>query len=151
VNEQVPERVPVIRPWEWKTWRRLAVVTVGVVLLLAWLLALRPGSPAIGPASLDAIRPGMDRAEVVQLLGGPPGDYRRRTTTVYKATAVVVPNGMPCDDEDLSLEFPDQWQGEAMLIVVRFDEEGKVRSAYGVLPSPPLWYRTVRRWLTLPG
>jgi hypothetical protein len=151
VNDHMAERVQVMRVWERKHWRRLAVVTGGVVLFLAWLLAPRPGSPAVGPASLDAIRSWMDRAEVVRLLGGPPGDYRRRTTTVYDATAVVVPNGLRCDDEDLSLESPDQWLGEGMLIVVRFDEEGKVRSAFGVLPSPPIWYRTLRRWLPLPG
>jgi hypothetical protein len=38
-----------------------------------------------------------------------------------------------------------------MLIAVHFDGQGKVRSAFGVLPAPPAWYRALQRWLPLPG
>lgn len=109
------------------------------------LLALRLSPSPINAASLDRIRPGMTRAEVEALLGGPPGDYRRRGA-VYDALAVVVPDGQPEADKYTS-EGTEEWLGDRMLIAVRFDRGDRVELAYGVLPDPPAWYRALRRWL----
>ena len=107
-----------------------------------------PASP-IGAATLDKIRPGMQRAEVEELLGGPPGDYRRRGA-IYDAIAVVVPDGQPAAAEH-SLEGTEEWRGDQMLIAVRFDRTGGVESAFGLPLAPSSWYRTLQRWLPFLG
>jgi hypothetical protein len=81
-----------------RTWRRLLLAAALAPAACLLLLALRPAPPPIRRANLDQIRPGMDRADVAALLGGPPGDYRRRAR-VFDATAVVVPAGQPPADE----------------------------------------------------
>ena len=58
-----------------------------------------------------------------------------------------VPKGQEERDDDLSLSTRDQWRSEELLIVVSFDGEGKVRSAFGLKPVPPSWYRTLQGWL----
>ena len=109
------------------------------------MLALRPSPSPICTASLDKIHPGMPRAGVAELLGGPPGDYGRRGTT-YDATSVSVPDGQPAAAA-YSLEGTEEWHGDRMLIAVRFDWTGTVESAFGVDLAPPPWYRTLQQWL----
>src|SRR5262245_46448112 len=92
---------------------------------------VRPPPSPISSTNLEKIRPGMTHAEVGGLLGGPPGDYRPRPT-IYDAAAVIVPEGQKTADEDLSLAAHDQWRGENLLIVVNFNGDGKVKSAFGL-------------------
>jgi len=42
------------------------------------VLGAEAGPSRISVGTLDKIRPGMARAEVEELLGGPPGDYSRQ-------------------------------------------------------------------------
>jgi hypothetical protein len=87
----------------------------------------------------------MSRAEVEKLLGGPPGNYGL-PGTIYDATAVVVPAGQPPAAE-YSMKEMEEWDGDRMLIAVRFDQTGKVVYAFGVEPAPPTWYRALQQWL----
>jgi hypothetical protein len=92
----------------------------------------------------------MQRAEVEQLLGGPAGDYRRHGT-IYDAMAVLTPGWLDFDPrEGLSVAGCDQWEGDAIMIAVEFDQSGGVKSAFGALPAAPLWYRALRCWVPLP-
>ncbi len=121
-------------------------------LILAIVVGLWPlCSPAspISAATLDKIRPGMPRAEVEELLGGPPGDYRHRGV-VYDASGVLLPVGQAAAAE-YSLDGTEEWRGDQMLIAVRFDRTGGVESAFGLPLAPPSWYRTLQRWLPFLG
>ncbi len=124
----------------------LAAVYLTVLVVYLAVLCWPPAGPTA--ATLNQIRPGMDRTEVEHLLGGPPGDHRHGNT-IYDAAAVVLPTWQAFDADELTLATKDQWEEDGLLVVVRFDEAGKVRSAFGLLPSPPAWYRTLRRWLKL--
>jgi hypothetical protein len=58
--------------------------------LLAWVLCTAlQREPPVSRARFDTLRPGMPLAEVLALLGGPPGDYRTG------AVVVDVSGGMP--------------------------------------------------------
>jgi hypothetical protein len=112
----------------------------GVGLWAAW-----PAPSPIGRAGLGKIRPGMRRAEVEALLGGPPGDYRCEGA-VYEATAVEAPGWHP-PTADYSLDGAEEWRGDRMLIAVKFDRDGRVESAFGVGRAPARWYRVLQSWL----
>src|SRR5262245_52496151 len=97
--------------WRWAPFAAGVALAVGVVVL-----APRPVPPPISGDGLEQIRPGMDRAAVAAVLGGPAGDYRRRPAVCYDATAVVVPAGQSPADECNLPDNGDQWLGDRMLI-----------------------------------
>ena len=115
-----------------------------LTIAIGWLALRSPASP-IGAATVNKIRPGMPRAEVENLLGGPPGDYCHRRT-IYDAVGVLVPEGQLVAAE-YSLEGTEEWHGDRMLIAVKFGPTDKVESAFGLRRAPPSWYRAWQRWL----
>jgi hypothetical protein len=99
---------------------QLALICIPVVLALAAIITAvalyitSPRRPMASQADCDRLQVGMTRAEVEQILGGPPGDYRTRDSiTPYLQL------------QDGSW---DEWQGDGGMILVEFDEGGRVRS-----------------------
>jgi hypothetical protein len=85
-----------------------AVVTVALVAWLLW-----PRGTANTRENAAKIQPGMARAEVEALLGGPAGDY---TAGRYAAAPEPVAVGSPFSE----------WLGEECSVLVSFDEGGRV-------------------------
>src|SRR6516165_8661483 len=77
------------------------------------MLSLHPSRSSICAASVHKIHAGMSRAEVEELLGGPPGNYGQ-PGTIYDAAAIVVPAGQPPAAE-YSLDGTEEWRGDRML------------------------------------
>jgi hypothetical protein len=96
--------------------RRLVLLgvpaAVVAVALVVWLLL--PRGTAITRGNAAKIQPGMTRAEVEALLGGPAGDY---TAGRYAAAPEPVAVGGPSFSE---------WLGEECSVMVSFDEEDRV-------------------------
>ncbi|WP_157369833.1 hypothetical protein [Zavarzinella formosa] len=134
---------------QWRTGKfrsRWLAGALGLSLLLGiGLLILRSTASPICEANLNKIRPGMPRAAVEKLLGGPAGDYRHRET-VYDATEIVLPDGEPMAAEYVLVDA-EEWRGDRMLIGVTFDETNRVKSTFGVRVVAASWYRTMWRWL----
>jgi hypothetical protein len=84
---------------------------LGVLLILLWLL---PGR--LHPEAFAQIKPGMTRAEVEALVGGPPGDYGSyfiSPSRGFMSTGLVIgPPGSVeerwCDDHHLFYVFFDR-------------------------------------------
>ena len=135
--------------WHTKgSWGRSIAIAGGVclfLLMVSWFWALKPAPSRISAGTLDKIQPGMARAEVEELLGGPPGDYSRQQM-IYDPEDPFVPTGQ-ADDAELSLSPEDQWRGERLMIVVDFDGAGKVKWAVGLRPARSGWYQMLQRWL----
>jgi hypothetical protein len=108
-----------------------AVLACGVGVL--WL-ARRPGATR---ARLEQVKPGMSRDEVIEIVGGPPGNYSSRRRAPFTGIKYVL---------------HESWVFEDGLLLVRFDDAGNAIDAvvldilYG---RPPTLTERIRRWLGL--
>jgi hypothetical protein len=117
----------------------LSAVALSAVLLL--LLLARPDGPSVSWRNYCRIQPGMTRAEVEELLGGPAGGYCTEWTEL---------------ELDLSLPPPpddgEMWSADDGGIIVMFDRSGRVqahgwvRSKYGTKWSIRRFVWRLDRW-----
>jgi hypothetical protein len=103
------------------------VVLVGIA---GWasLVSPVPLLPQINMHSGETIRPGMTRAQVEVVLGG-PGDYRTRPT--YDVWLPSLPN-----DRILRRSWSAEWYSDEAHVLVLFDQSGCVKTAE-CLPQKP--------------
>jgi hypothetical protein len=102
----------------------------------------------------DLITEGMSRAEVEDILGGPPGDF-----TMYRVISehrgLTVPQELALSNaavlwDDRGPGRREYWVGNRALIVVHFDEHDRVQRVSLVndlVPVPPSFVDRVRAWL----
>jgi hypothetical protein len=116
----------------------LVAVAVSVTLLL---LPAGSGGPGVTWANYCIVRPGMTRAEVEDLLGGPPGGYS--TEFVWLERDPSLPPA-PYDG--------DLWWGDDGGIIVQFDSSQKVvahgwlKCTYGTKYSFRRWVWRLEEW-----
>jgi hypothetical protein len=121
--------------------RRIALMTVAclalAVGLAAWLqfLNARP----VRLANHRDMQPGMTLAEAEKILGGPPGDYSSAPGQTHFRLNVRV-NGQS-----------ETWISDDGIIIVGFDEEGRVNgwSFAGPGVIPPRLIDRLRAWIGL--
>jgi hypothetical protein len=95
----------------------LVLVPVGMLLPV-----LFPSASKVTSENAKRIKEGMTRAEVEEILGGPPGDYRNGPTRASR-DRLVLPGPNPLD-----LIVWEVWWGDEAVIAIRFDaEESKVK------------------------
>jgi hypothetical protein len=94
-------------------------VAFGIFLLalgiLGCLAAAKDGRPRLNAEKFKDIRPGMTQAEVVDLLGAPPGDYARNGY-VLPVYGVVTADGVT----------RKEWIDDDRVYEVHYNREGKV-------------------------
>jgi hypothetical protein len=101
----------------------LAVFLCLVVALLTLIVAFRKECP-VNAASVARVRNGMTRTEVEGFLGGPPGDYRRRSRSLdFDVGLAPLPGN--------SLE---KWRGDEGLALIQFGPDERVIDASFALP-----------------
>jgi outer membrane protein assembly factor BamE (lipoprotein component of BamABCDE complex) len=89
----------------------VSLVLVGVLVALVMLRHC-----PVNRAAVERIRKGMTRAEVEQILGGPPGDYRTRpgfSSRHFETTRRRDPNY-------------GEWYGDEVMLRLVFDDGGRV-------------------------
>jgi hypothetical protein len=91
----------------------LSLVLVGAFVPL--LLPARPLNPRINEANSERVKEGRSQAEVEEVLGGPPGDYRTRPAQVFLDHWAFGRPGR--------LEV---WYGDEGAVLVYFDSTGEV-------------------------
>ena len=123
----------------------LAGLAVGVA---AGVVVLWPWGDRVTTANFSHVRPGMTRAEVETIFGGPPGDYATvRTVSANRPYEYVVNmaggSTVRCSD----------WRDDSCLIRVTWDEDGAVsgvvwepNKASGDGPLGNLRWRFERQW-----
>jgi hypothetical protein len=92
----------------------IGLVAVGFVLagvLVALVMPVMPGHCPVTGAACDRIEKGMTLAQVEQILGGPPGDYRTQPT--------AYPPGIALDLREPSGRI-ENWDGDEGIVVVVF-------------------------------
>lgn len=111
------------------------LLVVGFLALFAWTAFMKHRqrvnesmSARISADSFKAIEPGMARAQVEHLLGGPPGQYNTATLRYYSAGSVLWSGSWQ------SLE----WTGNRGTIRVGFDSAGTVQRSvfFRAQPAP---------------
>jgi hypothetical protein len=111
--------------------RKWLFVGLAVALMLASILlaVVMPRHCPVNHAAFERIKAGMTQAEDHAILGGPPGDYLTRPTTMlYYA--------------DYGVEFPEPpcrgeyWSGDEGQVFVTFTPRGIV-SRVAFLKAPP--------------
>ena len=114
-----------MRKWWWTT-------PLAVFLLLAGALlpALHPPPQKVTEANSERIKPGMTRAEVEAILGGPPGDYRTRPTQTV----------------DIWMAEGEAWFGDEGDCIVAFDRGVAVAPAF-FYPHEPVRLSPLSRFL----
>jgi hypothetical protein len=127
--------------------RRRLLIALGLVLaaVAAWYL-LAP-VPRISSYYSRKIQPGMTRAQVETILGGPPGDYR---TAPFRLPDDQIIAQVPAGER--WLPAGEQWQGDRFSVYVTFDAQGRVDKVTGFMPGPMpgSWYRALQEWMPLP-
>jgi hypothetical protein len=98
--------------------RRLAALVVVVLVLVTGLwFVVRPRPHRINEGGFDQITQGMTRQEVEEILGRPPGNYTDRREASFGGRRSA-------------FTFPEDWLSDDGLILVTFDEEGRVVRKY---------------------
>src|SRR5262245_12571564 len=106
--------------------RRIAVsaivllIVAGLIVVGYWLLQPHP---RIDKAALDRIELGMTEAQVVEIIGAPPGNYGLGDAEFERSHIV--------DARAVIVELPDpasskSWMGQTHGIEIGFDANGKV-------------------------
>jgi outer membrane protein assembly factor BamE (lipoprotein component of BamABCDE complex) len=104
------------------------------VFLAVWWSA---SAHAITPENVARIKPGMTRAELVALMGAPPGSY---DGAVFQTTGSTI-----VSDDD-----PDVWVSRRAAVKVFFDDDQRVTlMIHGQSGVREGWFARCRRWLGL--
>jgi hypothetical protein len=123
---------------------RLILASVVVACLLtgwAGLVRLlvpvqRSDGPGVTRANFLRIQEGMHRTEVVELLGGPPGDYRSPTRGSILLAA------------DAGEGNAETWIGEGGVVGVTFDANGRViDKSISDVDDEGSWFEEFFEWL----
>src|SRR5947209_5208858 len=100
-------------------WKWLILGAAAALLFVAGCVIVlclpRPECP-VHSASAARVIPGMTRAEVEAILGGPPGDYRVRSRAVTIDVALAPVPG----------RVLEKWRGDAGIALVQFGPDGRV-------------------------
>jgi hypothetical protein len=99
---------------KWLILGAIAAVLFFTGIVIALLLP-RSESP-VNSTNVARIQLGQSEAEVEEILGGPPGDYRRgsRSMTFDVALDAIPPNVLK------------RWRGDEGLALIQFDPDGRV-------------------------
>jgi hypothetical protein len=127
----------------------LAGVAFFLVLVGILVTLLLPRPSRVTRENSERIKEGMSRAEVEEILGGPPGDYRTKPTNLDRdAVARAI----------LSVFFNAEWCGDEGEVWVSFGPDDKVRDMSFAEAGPVevstlalLRWRLNRRWDRLWG
>jgi hypothetical protein len=118
----------------------VAVIVPAAVELHAYRQKLARGR-LIDRDHFDRITEGMSRAEVEDILGGPPGDFR--TKPVEYSHTCALPLDFECDGGRW-----EWWTGDDGRIELLFDRQDKMRFGFIATGSaPPSLAEWVRIWL----
>jgi hypothetical protein len=117
----------------------LLVVTLVLVVITITAVLLMPRGDRINSHYCWQIKPGMTLAEVEEVLGCPPGDYRAdplRKKDTWEPPAA--PGAL--------------WRGERLTIYVVLDGQKRVTGLATFHPYPmrSTWYRALQQWVALP-
>lgn len=119
-----------------RSWPLLsAIACIALAASAFWLAHPRV---SISQATCDKIKPGMTRAEVEALIGGPPGDYSTKSAL---PAILELPPGV----SRFELWFDDQG-----VIMVVFDEGGKARHIFfsdDLILLDQGFFERLRSWL----
>jgi hypothetical protein len=142
--------------------RKLLVALAGLAVVVpAGVVVLLPRKDRITQENCDAIRFDMGRAEVEQILGGPPGDYRTVKTMDNELEPMVLLGDIDCqafhargwnDGTALSEGLSGRWFGNEGHILVYLSPEGGVgyrhfyRSLKDERPIDNLFWQAKRQW-----
>lgn len=105
----------------------LCLLATAAVLALTVVVLSSATSPGITPHNIEAIIPGMSRAEVDALMGKPPGLY---DTNVSVESVPLLNNGK-------------HWIGSRAAVYITFDARDRVVEKYplAVKPMGRSWWR----------
>src|SRR6266851_2989982 len=95
-----------------------ASVLIGGACFFALWIWLHPARPHIHPRAFKRIHNGMHRAEIQEILGGPPGDYRKGPKYL---SPFSLKNIRLLDDDSPVEEFEEFWWGDAFVVKIIFD------------------------------
>lgn len=98
----------------------LGAMAMLLLVLGAALPLVLPWRSPVTRASSELIQPGMTRAVVEQLLGGPPGDYRTRPPPPFVLRIAFDSSGRI---------VREQWEGHEGITTVSFYDDGTVHDA----------------------
>jgi hypothetical protein len=105
--------------------RFLLILAVAVVLLAGAVLIFFGPNPNITGESCEQIKPGMTQREVESILGCPAGDYRKNKGHRFGITGLPPP------------PRGQLWFGREGMVVVIFDENGRVTHAGFIVADEP--------------
>jgi hypothetical protein len=113
--------------------RWLALIVLSLACIVVVVLLTRPASVE---ERAGRVRKGMTRAEVMEAVGEPPGNYARVTSWAH------IGEGPP--------EFHQGWYWDDGMLSVWYDDDDRVRhSLFGKNPDPPSALSIWRRRLGL--
>jgi hypothetical protein len=112
----------------------VALLLTGLAGVLSLLVSSRD-KPGVTLANFEKLKAGMTRAEVEELLGGPPGEYGD-------------PRWRTASEIDPSDESPDVWSRDGWVIVIYFGDDGRLRSKqiHNAMEGEP-WFQELFAWL----
>jgi hypothetical protein len=90
----------------------IGLLAVALVLFGATLALVLPRHCPVNRAAFERIKPGMTRAEVHAILGGPPGDYRTRPSGPFTLFFDSTVNGI--------IPLAELWQGDEGGVCVEY-------------------------------
>jgi hypothetical protein len=108
----------------------ISLLAVALVLLGTLLGLLLPSSCPVTRAAFERIKPGMTRAEVEGILGGPAGDYSTRPVTflfVVEGGGGSMVVGSPSVTRPVYAdETIEEWLGNEGVVFTHFLADGRV-------------------------
>jgi hypothetical protein len=113
----------------------VAILTASSYLGWRWI---RP-SHRITPSTFARIHAGMTRKEVQASFGVPPGDYDAGTN---RMTVLTSPDTYPPGWRS------ESWRAPETLVVIHFDQDGKVLGKAMGNNQLPSWFDCIRRLLS---
>jgi hypothetical protein len=118
--------------------RVMLIATIAGVVAAMSAVLFMPRGDRINSHYCRKIKSGMTLAEVEEVLGCPPGDYRAEPRKPDTWTPPVAPGAL--------------WRGERLTIYVVLDGQNRVKgfSTFHPLPLRSSWYRALQEWIALP-
>jgi len=130
----------------------LAAVTVALAVGFAAVLVSNLGDgygSRVRIRQMEQVVPGMTRAEVEALLGGPPGDYCSdpERFRIDHHSLTQIPLGF--DIKEWCQLKQEVWRGDEAFVEVRFGADGRVvyRCIREAVDTRPYLHRRVVSWL----